>query len=433
MRGNPKNGPKSSPSNSATPTCAEVFVDGTVIELVDDSTQADGLGLLMWNGHRAIVSRRVVHLGHAYVPLELHPSVRRALWLPSGVCAFGTAAQLFEKLVAVTAKFTDLDRHFQELLVVFVLASWLADLLPVPMNLLLWSPIVAHGAQVLLLLRCLCRMALPLTGVDAGDLKALPDGLPATLLILHPGSSRRTRELLVASGWRGFYAPRSSRLVEFLGAKALATDAPLDDPSLHPLIVIPVAPSRRPLPALDRRAQEEIAKEFQKKLLQYRLQHREIGNATPSGETGSAGTTSPLATGMRTCFSDAPELLDRQVALLAEAERGIDEMRRTDPRLPVVEVMWARCHEKGRDRLHIGEIALDVNQLLKKNRKQELTSRMVGSIVRSLGLDSRKLGSAGYGFRLDAPTRRHIHQLARLHEVPSVGQPYPGCAECSQS
>ena len=195
MRGNPKSRETSTPSNSETPTCAEVFEDGTVIELVDDPTQADGLGLLIWNGRKAIVSRRVVHHGRAYVPLTLQPSVRRALWLPSGVCSFGTTAKLFEELVAVTAKFTDLDRHLQELLVVFVLASWLADLLPVPVNLLLWSPIVAHGAQVLLLLRCLCRMALPLTGVEAGDLKALPDGLPATLLILHPGSSRRTQRV----------------------------------------------------------------------------------------------------------------------------------------------------------------------------------------------------------------------------------------------
>ncbi len=108
-------------------------------------------------------------------------------------------------------------------------------------------------------------------------------------------------------------------------------------------------------------------------------------------------------------------------------------MRCADPRLPVIEVMWARCHEARRDRLYIGEIALDVNKLLKKNCKQELTSRFVGSVVRSLGWDARKLGSRGYGLRLDAPTRRRIHQLARLHEVPSAGQPYPGCVECSQA
>src|ERR1700747_2764087 len=128
MRGNPKNGQKTTPSNSAIPTYAEVFEDGTVIDLVEDSTQADGLGLLMWNGRKAIVSRRVVHTGQAYVPPTLHPSVRLALWLPSGVCAFDSTAKLFDELVAVTAKFTDLNRRFRELLVVFAIASWLADL-----------------------------------------------------------------------------------------------------------------------------------------------------------------------------------------------------------------------------------------------------------------------------------------------------------------
>jgi hypothetical protein len=432
VRGNPKNNKNSTPSSSI-PTGGEVFEDGTMVELVEDLRQTDGLGLFMSDGRKRIVSRRVEHKGQAYVPLVLHPSVRRALWLPSGVCPYDSTAKLFEELVAVAAKFIDLDRHFLELLVVFVLASWLADLLPVPINLLLWCPLVAHGAQVLLWLRCLCRIALALTGVDAADLKALPDGLPATLLILHPGSSRRTLELLAASGWRGFYAPRSGRLVEFLGAKALATDALLDDRTLDPLIVIPVAANRRPLPVLDRRAQEQVAKEFQPKLLQYRMQHRKTGDAAASAQAGSAGTASPLATGMRICFSDAPELMERQVALLAEAERGIDETRRADPRLPVIEVMWGRCHDPGRERLYIGEIAMDVNELLPLPGDRKLTYRMVGSVVRSLGLDARKLDRRGYGLRLDPSTRRRIHQLARLHDVPSVGQPFPGCAECSQA
>ena len=97
MRGNPKTNKNSTPSSSI-PTAAEVFEDGTMVELVEDLRQADGLGLLVWNGRKAIVSRRVVHKGRAYVPLALHTSVRRALRLPSGVCSFGTTAKLFGSL-----------------------------------------------------------------------------------------------------------------------------------------------------------------------------------------------------------------------------------------------------------------------------------------------------------------------------------------------
>jgi hypothetical protein len=415
------------------PTGGEILPDGTLLELIHDVAQPGGLALLKFDGTKTVVGSRIVHRGRTYVPLTLHPSVKRALRLPSSVCAFGSTAELFEELVAVTARFTDLDRHFRELLVAFVFASWLADLLPAPMNLLLWSPLAEHGAQVLLLLRCLCRLALALTGVDAGDLKALPDGLPATLLILRPGSSRRTRELLAAAGWRGFYTPRSGRLVEFLGAKALATDAPIDDPALHPLIVIPVAASRRQLPALDRRAQERVAKEFQPRLLRYRLQHRETANVAASAQAGSAGRESQLASGMRTCFSDAPQLIDRQVALLAEAEQGIDETRRADPRVALIELMWARCHEAGREQLHVGEIAFDLNKVLSLTGNRKLKERMVGGLLKSVGLRTLKLDRKGRGIKLDPPTRKLIHQLARVHEVPSAETSFAGCPECSQA
>jgi hypothetical protein len=59
VRGNRQNTKNSTPPSAAIPTGGEVFEDGTVIELVEDLTQTDGLGLLMWNGRKAVVSRRL--------------------------------------------------------------------------------------------------------------------------------------------------------------------------------------------------------------------------------------------------------------------------------------------------------------------------------------------------------------------------------------
>ena len=64
------------------------------------------------------------------------------------------------------------------------------------------------------------------------------------------------------------------------------------------------------------------------------MQHSGMAKAAPSSHTGPTGTAGPLASGMLACFGDAPELMGRQVDLLAEAERGIDETRRADPRSP---------------------------------------------------------------------------------------------------
>ncbi len=435
MRRNPQNAKNSTTPNSAIPTCGKVFDDGTVIELIEDLSQPSGLALLKWNRHKATTSSRVVHRGETYAPLPLDPSVRGALRLPSNCSEFVSTATLFEELVGVAAQFTDLAEPFREQLTSFVLASWLADCLPGPINLSLWSPTAADGARILLLLNCLCRLALLLTGVNASDLRALPDGLPATLLILRPASGRRTNEFLSASGWREFRMARAGRLVEILGAKALSTDAPLNDRMLGPMFQIPVSPSMRSLPTLDHRAQQEVAAEFLAKLLQFRL--RRCGMVRGAAATGTAGDgsvapVSQLSDGLRACFSDEPEFRDRQLALLIEAEPNGHRARLTDPRVPLIEVLWARCHEDGREKLYVAEIAADVNDVLSLNGDVKLSDRMAGSLLRGLGLRTSKLDRKGRGVKLDPATRKLVHELARVHNVPSAETPFAGCSECSR-
>jgi hypothetical protein len=131
-------------------------------------------------------------------------------------------------------------------------------------------------------------------------------------------------------------------------------------------------------------------------------------------------------------FSDEPKLRDQQVALLIEAEQSLDETRRADLRTPLIEVMWAWCHEAGRDRLYVGEIALDLNEALSLSGNRKIKDRMVGELLKSLGLRTLKLDRQGRGIKLDPPTRKLIHQLARVHQVPSAETPFAGCPECSQ-
>jgi len=415
------------------PSGGEIFDDGTILELVDDPRQRSGLGLLKWNGCKSVLSPEVTHQGHTYVPLTLDPTVRRALRVASHVSSFGSPETLFQELVALAAEYTDLAEPLRQQLVAIVFASWLADCLPTPINVSLWSPAAADGARVLLLLSCLCRLALALAGADAADLKALPDQLPATLLVLRPASSRRTRELLTTSRWRGFHSGRSGRLVETLGARVFSTDVPLGNRTLGPIIEIPVAPTRRPLPTLDAKRQRAIAEEFQPKLLQYRLTHCGTARTTESTDVSSAGSTSELASGLRACFSDAPRLGER-LGVLIEAEQSLDDGRRDDPRVVLVEVLLARCHEKGRAKLYVNEIAADVNAaLFAGSGTLTLTDRLVGSLLKSVGLPTHRLGQSGRGIKLDLATRRAIHRLAGLYDVPSARRPFRDCAECAHA
>jgi hypothetical protein len=431
LPGNPQNTPHRTDSSSAIHTGGQVFDDGNVLELVEDLTQANGLGLLAWNGRKAVMSPRVVHKNQAYVPLALHPSVRRALRLPSGVSPITSTATLFSEVGTVIAKFTDLAEPCCRQLAAFVFASWMADRLPAPFNLSLWSPVATDGARVLRLLSCLCRQALPLSGTSARDLCLLPTELQATLLIFRPASGRRTRELLAACGWRGFHAARSGQFGEFLGSVALSTDAPLNDRSLDPLLEIAIAPAKRPLPVLDKPVQLELAKEFQPKLLRYRLLHLASVAGTGSAEAATAGPAGQLATGLCILFADEPTLRAQELAMLIEAEPNGTHARLTDPRVLLIEVLWSRCHEDGVEQLYVAEIAADMNAVFSVSGGVDLSARMTGSLMKSLGLLTFKLDRKGRGVELDRPTRTLIHHLARVYEVPSAGAPFARCPECS--
>jgi hypothetical protein len=112
----------------------------------------------------------------------------------------------------------------------------------------------------------------------------------------------------------------------------------------------------------------------------------------------------------------------------------LDDVRRGDPRVVLVEVLLAWCHEKDRSELHVAEIAVDLNAaLFAEGGTLTLSDRLVGSLLKSVGLLTHRLGKNGRGLTLDLATRRAIHRLAFLYNVPSAQQPFQACAECAQA
>jgi len=433
VRKDPSNSGSYAPVNLVIPTAGEILDDGTMIELVENPSQPHAFALLKFDGHEPEIRSQIEHDGRLYIPLLIPSTLRQALRLPSGCAPSGSTTELFTRLVSVFANFTDLAKQAQKSVVATLLASWIPELIPVSVTLFLWAPDPAAGARVLAVLSSLCRPALALSGAAARDFTALPGALPATLLLFRPVFNRRTRESLGALGWRGFWTLRRGRLVETIGAKAIASDAALpDDTTLGPTLVVHVATTGRALPSLDKKILESLAKEFLPHLLRYRLDRC----TSPIGESDHAYPGSPrgsLVHALEACFRDEPALQEAVLPLIEAAQNGQDPGR-ADPRVPLLEALRARCHEKGRDRLYVGEIALDVNaQVLANGGKCELSSRMIGSLLRSLGLATRKLDRRGRGLMLDEATRLRIHRLAREHDVPSTREAFPDCEECAQA
>jgi hypothetical protein len=422
---------EASPRPTTCETGGEILEDGTLIEVVEDLGQPSGLSLLRFDGTESLVSPTVLHQSRTYVPLSLHSSIRQELLLPAHPRAYGSIARLAEELLAVVGRFTDLAENIRRLLVAIIIATWCADLLPTPLNIWLWAPRPADGAGVLELLRPFCRMSLLIAGSTVADLQGLPSLLPASRLILLPASGRRMVEWVAASGWRDFSHVRSGRLVRTLGVEVISAVAPLDKLASSSFIQIPISSSSRPLSPPDRKCQREIALKFLPQLLQVRLDYCGRRFAKP-GDTDSGRPADGFSSRLCGNFVDAPEL-GEYIALLTEGDADQEETPQTDPRVVLLEVLKARCHEQGLNEIQVAEIAADLNAALYSNgATSTMSARLVGSLLKEIGLSTHRLGKRGRGLRLDLATRRAIHRLAG-YNVSTEKQPFPGCSECAAS
>jgi hypothetical protein len=418
-----------SPRPTTCETGGEILEDGTLIEVIEDLLQPGGLSLLKCDGTESIVSPTVVHQGRTYMPLGLRSSIRQQLLLPAHPRAYGSIARLSEELLAVLARFTDVAEHIRRQLVAIVIATWCADLLPTPVNVWLWAPYAADGARVLELLRPLCRMSLLIAGATVADLQGLPSLLPASPLILLPASGRRMVEWVAASGWRGFSHVRSGRLVRTFGVRVISAVSPVGKFASGSFIQVPIFSSSRPLPSLDQRCQRELAREFLPQLLRVRLDYCGKKLAEP-GDANSDRPDDWFSGRPCSNFVDAPELREH-LALLTEDESDREETHQADPRVVLLELLRARCHEQGRSEIRVAEIAADLNAALdSKGAASTMSDRLVGSLLKEIGLSTQRLGQSGRGLRLDLATRRAIHRLADGCNVPK-NKPFPGCNECA--
>jgi hypothetical protein len=92
-------------------TAGENFADDSGIELVSTTTGKNPQLLLWKAGCRPIVGPRIRHKRKIFVPIHAHPSVWKAMTLPTGIIARGSSAKLlaetrdlFERFVGVPTR-----------------------------------------------------------------------------------------------------------------------------------------------------------------------------------------------------------------------------------------------------------------------------------------------------------------------------------------
>ena len=157
-----------------TPTAGERLSDGSLIELVKESSERGEVVLLHRVGKHTTTARQIDHDGKHFIPIKMDPGLVQQLRLPTENLPYGSTAELVTQISSIVIQLSELSADHAFLCAVFVIASCFADLLPVQLCLWLSGSANAEAMSVLQLLIWFGWH--PLALVDDSGI----DGLPRT-------------------------------------------------------------------------------------------------------------------------------------------------------------------------------------------------------------------------------------------------------------
>jgi hypothetical protein len=125
-----------------------------------------------------------------------------------------------------------------------------------------------------------------------------------------------------------------------------------------------------------------------------------------------------------------------QLRVLSEQNEQVQADLSTYLNAVVLEALLSFCREEKREKVHVGEIADAVNEILERQGEPlHLSPRMMSDRWKDLGLPTKRLDAAGRGLLLHSGLRQRIYQLARDYRVvegdeePSPGHKPPSHAD----
>jgi len=416
-----------------TETSGEVFASGAMIELVRNS-DADQLKLAYWNGSSISICTRVDLDGRTFVPPGLHDSVLKIINLPSNATDYGSTPALVDDLRRFFRAHPGLSEEAVSKAAFGVLATWFPECAP---PLLLVSAPDPSGSRLLLeQLRYACRRSVIIGDVTRGGIWSLPLSLRPTLIIDRPKPTKDLPFVLRAMSRPGVRIPQRGHLLDVSCPLVLSTQEPISDSwLLEQSFQIEATASAARFPKVASQALREVSLDLQPKLQSYRLRNFVKVQHCNFDAPQLAFPTREIARALGDCIVDDHELQSRVVALLEEQDEDTRVRRTTTFEAVVVEAGLLFCHEKEkRDWAYVAEFATVANAILEGRGEQiKLEPRAVGDVLRSVGLFTRRLGSAGRGVLLVNEIRRKIHQLAWRFGVRSIDDGVDRCEFCSET
>jgi hypothetical protein len=420
-------------STRVVETLGEIRSDW-LIDLVASEDATGLLKLLYWDGQEAWI-RRTIEMKQqdgttkiVYHPKRIDPTLQRAIHFPTRAIPYESTAALLDALTQVIKQFSPLDEPQTSLLGYVVLASWLAEFTPTPINLAIVGAAGPERRQLLLLLRCLLRRALTLGEATVEGVCSLPLDLAPTLIIERCEPTTQFQRLLELTNSRDAQIIIKGRLLNASCSKVVCGEESWGGsvpgwPALE--IALPLAP--RFVPVLTVAEQQRIKDEFQPKLQMFRLQNHKVARESMV----SLYEVPETAREMASTLVAGVAADERLTARLAEPlkKHFLASGRQSELQNEVITVLLAVSHEN-KATVSVAEVTSRLNQLLEHHGQLlVLQPRAVGSILRTLGFPTQRLGSSSRGMTLLNSVKQRIHELASARGI-LTGYSHPACDVC---
>ena len=411
-----------------------------MIDLLADRIAPGQFKLALWDGEQVRVEPKFMmdfpkSGRRVYSPAKVDPTIARAIYFPTQPAPYGTIRELFEALFEIIKRFSGLPQTEARLLSYAILASWVVEFTEVPICLALVGSPSIERRQLMRLLRCLLRRALPLGEANLAALCSLPTEIGPTLLIERCEPSSQFLKFLEVTNSQDAQIVSRGRVLKASCAKVVCIEEPLGA-SLSGWLTIelPVTGRDGRLPVFDPDAQQRVADEFQPKFEMFRLRNYNLVNTSVFDVPEISSDARDLARCLGGVVAGDAEIQAELAGLLKEQDvLPVRTEHANELHSVVIEALLFCSHQSKNQNAGVAEITTTVNNILKRRGELlEMSPRGVGNILRALGFSTHRLSATRRGIILLNSVRQRIHRLASKHNL--LGERYRSinCVQCDE-
>ena len=404
-------------------TTGTVFADGSMIDLIG-SVQDGNPRLMLWNGLREIVGSLVEHDGRLYESAPINSSVLQELSLPTRCQPHGSTREFLTETCKLVSNFIGLEEKPAALVSRIVLCSSIVDSVSVAPALMIAGPDTARANRLVALLRCLCRHALPLTGVTPAGLCSLPSGARFTYLITQTSMSDKLWLLLGHASNRDGRIPSRGRLLDLFGVQIIHSDSVFAGESWpHRSIQISMVPTGRELPNFDLDTQRRIMGEFQPRLLSFRRANLGAARKLQFDASKFSFALQDLTLSLAAATPDDAEMQSELFGLLQEHDAEICSGTWIELNCVVLEAILVAGRESPGGVIYVADLAEIAQEILRRRgeREVEIDPGAFGKKLKLLGFATEPRDAKGRKLRLTEAVVNCARLLAREFGGPVVG------------